>query len=126
MNREQAKKALLAIDENALGWIDLNDLGTSIREAEEGTDPEETSSASAREAYGKMLAVLRQHRDFLRTEDDALAVWREVFVAQCKADPMKLSPSYLPTKVVDTAKTIADGAEAEFRRRLAEHLKAKG
>lgn len=123
MNREQAKKALLEIEPNIdPDAIDWNDVASEISRGEK--DPARHPEQRAKEEA--VLAVLRQHRDFLRAEDEALAVWREVFVAQCKADPFKLSPSYLPSKIVDTASVIADEAETRFRRRLADHLKAKG
>jgi len=123
MHREQAKQALRALepsfDPNAVNW---HDVAGEIAKGERhlSRDPESRAKEEA------ALAILRQHRDYLRTEDEALAVWREVFVAQCKADPFKLSPSYLPRKIVDTAKVIADEAETEFRARLADHLKARG
>ena len=118
MNREQAKKALLAVDPHAFEWVDLDDLDTSIREAEEGTDPDVTPDAKDRQACVDMLSILEGHRDHLRTEDDALAVWREVFVGQAiRVDGWgKLAG----------AASIADEAEAQFRRRFADYLKAKG
>ncbi len=112
MNREQAKKAILAIDPNALEWVTLDDLATSLAEAEEGADTADDPADG--EQCAKILAVLRQHRDYLRTEDEAMAVWREVFVARCA------------TAATGVAAADANDAETFFRRRLAEHLAGKG
>ena len=117
MNREQAKKALLAVDPHAFEWVDLDDLDTSIREAEEGTDPDVTPDAKDRQACVDMLSILEGHRDHLRTEDDALAVWREVFVARCATADIGY---------VNSAEVVANAAETYFRRRFAIHLAGKG
>ncbi len=115
MNREQAKKAILAIDPNALEWVTLDDLATSLAEAEEGADT--ADDPADREQCAEILAVLRQHRDYLRTEDEGLAVWREVFVARCAT---------IAAEYVGEAVDVACDAEAAFRIRLASHLKAVG
>jgi hypothetical protein len=119
MNREQAEKAIKDLwpghDESVERDINWNDIPAAIKDGEEnlnGLPVDERANAE------KALGILRQHRDFLRTEDDALAVWREVFVGQAiRVDGWgKLAG----------AASIADEAEAQFRRRFADYLKAKG
>ena len=118
MNREQAIAAIVGLypdDPEGIAEIDLDDIQGSIGECIEAID---RLSGAERECALKLLAILRQHRDYLQTEDAALAVWREVFVGQAiRVDGWgKLSG----------AASIADEAETQFRRRLADHMKAKG
>ena len=118
MNRERAKAAIAELypdDPEGTAEIDLDDVQVSIDQCVEAID---RLSGAQRESTFKLLGILRQHRDYLRTEDDALAVWREVFVGQAiRVDGWgKLAG----------AASIADEAEAQFRRRFADYLKAKG
>ena len=112
MNREQAKKAVNDIHPGAADGLDWPDPEGTIREGEVAargiSDPDEHEKAL------KILAALRQHRDYLRTEDEAMAVWREVFVARCA------------TAATGVAAADANDAETFFRRRFASHLKAVG
>lgn len=115
MNREQAKKALLEIDPDITPEaIDWNDVAGEIARVEK--DPARHPEQRAKEEA--VVAVLRQRRDFIRTEDEALAVWREVFVAQAARAEHAGKMTHLGA--------IADEAETRFRRRFAEYLKAKG
>lgn len=82
MNRERAKAAIAELypdDPEGTAEIDLDDVQVSIDQCVEAID---RLSGAQRESTFKLLGILRQHRDYLRTEDDALAVWREVFVGQ--------------------------------------------
>ncbi len=117
MNREQAIAAIVGLypdDPKGIAEIDLDDVQGSIVECIEAIA---RLSGAERECALKLLAILRQHRDHVRTEDEALAVWREVFVGQAiRVDGWgKLAG----------AASIADEAETRFRMRLADHLKAK-
>ena len=112
MNREQAQKAVNDIHPGAANRLDWSDLPGTIRQGEESArgipNPVEHEKAL------KILAALRQHRDYLRTEDEAMAVWREVFVARCA------------TAATGVAAADANDAETFFRRRFAQHLAGKG
>jgi len=111
MNREQAKQALRALepsfDPSAVNW---HDVAGEIAKGERhpSRDPESRAKEEA------ALAILRQHRDHLRTEDEAMAVWHDVFVGQA----IRVSAW--------EAEGMANAAEKRFRERLADHLKARG
>ena len=115
MNREQAQKAVNDVVADGANDLDWSDPAGTLREGAAAlvdiTDPEE------RKAALRILDILRQHRDYIRTEDEALAVWREVFVARCAT---------VEAGYIGGATDLANDAEAVFRRRLAEHLKAVG
>lgn len=115
MNREQAKKAVNDIHPGAANGLDWSDLPGTIREGEAAARG--ISAPDEHEKALQILAVLRQHRDYLRTEDEAMAVWREVFVARCAT---------VAAEYVGEAVDVACDAEAAFRNRLASHLKAVG
>lgn len=115
MNREQAQKAVNDVVADGANDLDWSDPAGTLREGAAAlvdiTDPEE------RKAALRILDILRQHRDYIRTEDEALAVWREVFVARCAT---------VEAGYIGGATDLANDAEAVFRRRRAEHLKAVG
>ena len=115
MNREQAQKAVNDVVADGANDLDWSDPAGTLREGAAAlvdiTDPEE------RKAALRILDILRQHRDYIRAEDEALAVWREVFVARCAT---------VEAGYIGGATDLANDAEAVFRRRLAEHLKAVG
>ena len=115
MNREQAQKAVNDVVADGANDLDWSDPAGTLREGAAAlvdiTDPEE------RKAALRILDILRQHRDYIRAEDEAMAVWREVFVARCAT----VAAGY-----VGTAAAVANDAETYFRRRFAEHLAGKG
>lgn len=115
MNRDQAKAAMLAVDKSAMtDVIDWGDARAMARQAAERAAS--ISNPDDHEVALKVAAILREHRDYLRTENEALGVWCEVFVARCA----------IPDHHAGGAAVYADEAETRFRRRLADHLKAVG
>lgn len=115
MNREQAQKALRAVDEtidiSSFDWDDVTGEIATAKRVGLSSNPEHRAKEE------RVLAILREHRDYLRTENEALAVWRNVFVARCAT---------VEAGYIGGATDLANDAEAVFRRRRAEHLKAVG